>query len=156
VGAYNVASDYDLCDSVLLNSGATVHVFNDRSRFVSNSELTSDHIYVDSHTEEIVGFGTAAVTIDTPEGKERIMLIGAAYVPSFYTNLACIQKFNDKGVYWNNKENTLCYGNNKLYAYCGYHSGQTTLEYNEPKTRASREASFATQSSKQSIEPLQN
>ena len=154
-GAYNTASNYELRDSVLLASGTTVHIFNDRARFVSDIEPTSDRIYVGSHMEEIAGFGTAAVTIDDPKGKKQILLTGAAYMPGFDTNLVCIQKLNDKGVYWNNEENTLYYGDNETYAHCGYHYGRTTLEYNEPK-RDSREASFATQSLKQSSKPLLN
>jgi len=42
------------------------------------------------YTEKIVGFGTAVVTIDMPKGKEQILLIGAAYIPGFHTNLVCI------------------------------------------------------------------
>ena len=157
-GAYNTTSktsNYELRDSVILGLGTTIHVFNDRARFVSDIEPTSDRIYVGSHTEEIVGFGTAAVTIDHSKGKKQILLTGAAYVPGFHTNLVCIQKLNDKGVYWNNKENTLYYGDNEMYAHCGRHYGLTTLEYNEPK-RDLREASSATQSLKQSSKPLLN
>ena len=62
------------------------------------------------------------VILNTPKGKEQILLIGAAYIPGFHTNLVYTQKLNKKEVYWNNKENTLFYSNNKTYAYCGYHS----------------------------------
>ena len=146
-GTFNLASKYELRDSVLLDSGTNLHVFNNRARFVSEIEPTSDQLYAGSHTEEIVGYGTATVTIDHPDGKRQILLTGAAFVPSFHTNLVCLQKLNDKGVYWNNKENTLFYGDNETYAHCGYHDGQKTIEYNEPK-RASCEASIATQLSK--------
>jgi hypothetical protein len=54
--------------------------------------------------EEIVGYGTAVVTIDYSKGKKQIKLLGVAFIPGFYTNLICLQKLNDKGVYWNNKE----------------------------------------------------
>ena len=42
------------------------------------------------YTEEIVGFRIATVTINTPKGKEQILLIGAAYILGFYTNLVYI------------------------------------------------------------------
>ena len=42
-----------------------------------------------------------------PKGKKQILLTEAAFVPSFHTNLVCIQKFNVKGVYWSNKERRL-------------------------------------------------
>ena len=43
-----------------------------------------------SYIEKIVGFSTAMVTINTPKGKKKILLIGAAYVPGFHTNLIYI------------------------------------------------------------------
>ena len=48
-----------------------------------------------------------------PKGKKQILLTEAAFVPSFHTNLVCIQKLNDKGVYWNNKERRLLEANSR-------------------------------------------
>jgi len=157
VGAYNTASNYELRDSVILDSGTSLHVFNDRARFISDIEPTSERVYMGSHIEEVVGYGTAAVTIDHPKGKRQIQLSGAAFIPGFHTNLVCLNKLNDKGVYWNNKENTLFYGDNETYAYCGRHCGRNTIECNELR-RYSPEASFATQSKpvKHSSKPLLN
>jgi hypothetical protein len=83
----------------------------------------SDRLYAGSNTEDIVGYRTAIVTIDHLEGKRQMQLLRAAYVLSFHTNLVCLQKLNDKGVYWNNKENTLFSGDNETYFRCGYHYG---------------------------------
>ena len=69
IGTYSTTSDYELRDSVILDQGSTIHVINDRARFISDIEPASDHIYTGSHTEEIVGYGTAVVTIDHPKGK---------------------------------------------------------------------------------------
>jgi len=103
-------------------------------RFISKIKPFTDRVYIGLYIEEIIGFGTAMVTINMPEGKEQILFIGAAYIPGFHTNLICTRKLNDKEVYWNNKENTLFYGDNKIYAYCSYYSGQTTLKYNKLKS----------------------
>ena len=84
------------------------------------------------HTEEIVGYGTAVVMIDYPEGKRQIELLEAAYILGFYTNLVCLKKLNNKNVFWNNEKNILYYGDKVTYAHCGYHYSQTTIEYNEP------------------------
>ena len=59
----------------------------------------SDYFYTGLNTKEIVGYSTAIVIIDHREGKKQIQLLGVAYVPSFYMNLVCLQKFNNKGVY---------------------------------------------------------
>ena len=157
VGAYNISSDYHLRDSVILDPGSNVHVFNDRARFISDIEPVSEYIYTGTRTEKIVGYGTAAVTIDHPDGKKQIRLSQAAYIPGFHTNLVCLQKLNEKGVYWNNEKNTLYYGDNVTYAYCSYHGGHSTIEYNEPKESSQPVASFATQPPvKHSSKPLQN
>ena len=89
-GAYSTVSNYELRDSFILDSGTTVHVVNDRARFISDIEPTSDRLYAGSNTEEIVGYGTAIVTIDRPMGKTQMQLLRAAYVLSFYTNLVCL------------------------------------------------------------------
>ncbi len=65
VKAYSTASDYELRDSVILDQGSTVHVVNNRARFISEIKPASDRIYTGSHTEEIVGDGTAVVTISS-------------------------------------------------------------------------------------------
>ena len=156
IGTYSTTSDYELRDSVILDQGSTIHVINDRARFISDIEPASDHIYTGSHTEEIVGYGTAVVTIDHPKGKRQIELLEAAFIPGFHTNLVCLKKLNNNGVFWNNEKNILYYGDNVTYARCGYHYGQSTIEYNEPKAEDSREASFATQPLKHSSKPLRN
>ena len=49
--------------------------------------------------EKIKGYRIVAVIIDYLEGKRQILLIGAAFILSFYTNLVYIQKLNNKDVY---------------------------------------------------------
>jgi hypothetical protein len=136
-------SDYDLRDSVILSSGTTLHIINDRARFVDDIRPSTELIDAGSRLESIKGFGTAKVMINTPEGKKTITLLNAAYIPSFHTSLVCLQKLNEHGVFWDNKNNLLYYGDRQTYAYCGWHSNQSTLEYHELKQGASDEASFA-------------
>ena len=59
-----------LYNSVLFNSGTTLYVFNNLVRFISKIKPSIDYIYIGLYMEEIVGFGTAVVIIDTPKGKE--------------------------------------------------------------------------------------
>lgn len=77
------------------------------------------------------------VIINTPEGKEQVQLVRVAYILGFYISLVCLQKLNDKGVFQNNKENTLYYSKNVTYAYYSRHYGQLTLEYNKLKLKDS-------------------
>jgi len=84
----------------------------------------------------IKGIGTAAITIQTPSGPREILLAEAAYVPGFHTNLACLKKFNDKNVWWDNEKNLLYKNDHETFAYCEHHCNQQTLEYNELRPRA--------------------
>ena len=70
-----------------------------------------------------------------PKSKEQIQLIKVVYILGFYTSLVCLQKLNNKSVFWNNEENTLYYSKNIIYAYCGRHYGQLILEYNKLKVK---------------------
>ena len=86
---YNIASNYKLHNSVLLNLRTTLYIFNNRVRFISKIEPSIDCVYVGLHTEQIIGFRTAVVILNTPKGKEQILLIEAAYILGFYTSLVC-------------------------------------------------------------------
>ena len=46
-----------------------------------------DYFYTGSHTEEIISYNIAIVTISTAEGKEKIQLKKVVYILSFYINL---------------------------------------------------------------------
>ena len=123
-------------------------------RFISDIKPATGQIYMGLHTEEIVGYSTAVVTIDHPKGKRQIQFLETAFILDFYTNLMSLKKLNKKGIYWNNKENIQYYGNKVTYTHCSYHCDQSTLKYNKPKEDLI-EASFVTQSPiKHSLKPL--
>jgi len=48
--------------------------------------------------DPIKGIGTAVITIQTLLGPRKIFLASAVYVLAFYTNLACLKKFNKKNI----------------------------------------------------------
>ena len=73
--------------------------------------------------------------IQTPSGPREILLAQAAYIPDFHTNLACLKKFNDKNIWWDNRRNLLYKNDHKIFAYYERHCNQSTLEYNEPRPR---------------------
>ena len=67
---YNVVSNYKLYNSVLFNLGTTLYIFNDWARFVSEIEPSTECVYVGLYMEQIVGFRTAIVILNTLKGKE--------------------------------------------------------------------------------------
>jgi hypothetical protein len=142
VGARDANTDYQLRDSVILDSATNVHVINDRLRFVDELRPSKDFAYAGTAMVPIEGIGTAEISIQTPSGPRKILLAEAAYVPDFHTNLACLKKFNDKNVWWDNEKNLLYKNDHETFAYCEHHCNQPTLEYNEPRPRTLSEASF--------------
>ena len=99
VGAYNISSNYHLYNSIILDPGSNIYIFNNQARFINNIKPASEYIYTSIYTENIIGYSTAAVTIDHPDSKKQIWLSQVAYIPGFHTNLVCLQKLNEKGVY---------------------------------------------------------
>ena len=76
-----------LYNSIILNLGTNIYVFNNRARFISDIKPTLDYIYIGLYIEEIVGFSIAKVIINYLKGKKKIQLLGVAYILGFYINL---------------------------------------------------------------------
>jgi hypothetical protein len=109
---YEDEGQFPLIDSVILDSGATVHVFNDRSRFEDNFRTAdpSDVCVAGSHVVPIEGWGsvTIRITRTTSDGtmqhleldQERfIQLNNVAYIPSFHVNVASLRMFMKKDIH---------------------------------------------------------
>src|SRR4051794_32840295 len=98
-------SDYHLRDSFIIDSGTTLHVRNDRSRF-QDTRLTSDDkfLYTGNAAIPIEGFDSVTITIQAPEGPRLIILYEVLYVSSFHTRVASLDRLIVKGVHWDTKE----------------------------------------------------
>jgi len=97
-GAFRVSQDtthpkYELHSSVILDSGATLHIGNDKARF---TELTpandGNFLYAGDDHVRIEAYGTMEVIVQTNgylEGR-KIMLTKAAFVLSFHTSIVSL------------------------------------------------------------------
>jgi len=54
---------------VIFDLGTSLHVFNDRARFISDIKPIIKRVYISSYIEEIVGYSIAAVIINNLKGK---------------------------------------------------------------------------------------
>lgn len=81
---------YPLRDSVIFDSGTTIHAINNRSRFVDELQLSNDFVYAGTGLDPIKDFKTAEITIQILDGTRRIQLKNAVYILSFYTSLVCL------------------------------------------------------------------
>ena len=116
---------YDLHLSVILDSGVSCHVGNNRSKFTSFTLATNgDTLYAGENIIPIKGYGTYKVIIQINGHGRTIQLANTAYVPSFHCSVASLRLFNTKGVFWDNKTNRLIYGDHN------YHFTDTPMVYN--------------------------
>jgi hypothetical protein len=93
---------YPIKDSFILNSGATIHVCNSRSRFQSFRKCDpSDVVYAGLEKMPMVGVGSVDITISTGTTTRNFRLENAAFIPSFHTNVVSLSKFTAVGVHWN-------------------------------------------------------
>ena len=93
-------SNYQLHDSIILNSGASLHVCNNWSYFqIFNLVTKESFVYVGNTVIPIKGFRYVTVIIQTLTRLRKIKLLDIAYIPLFYTTVALLEKFVFKNVY---------------------------------------------------------
>ena len=98
------ASGYKLRDSFILDSGADTHVCNDRSRFHTFQEATTD-----DNMPETLKF--RSVNLDQSTSPSNV-----AYIPTFHTNVVSLRRFTAKNVYWDREEHANTSGSTVLQA----------------------------------------
>jgi len=124
-----------LKNSFILDSGATAHVCNNQNRFTNLRKAQGEQLIAGNTTIPIIGFGNIQITIQSPNGPRVITLKDTAYVPSFHTNVVALRRFNQKGVYWDQMNNTLI-RDNQTFGYIEERHQQWVLEYNSPSNSA--------------------
>jgi Pol polyprotein len=93
-------SDYTLCKSTLLDSGTTVDIFNDLSRFQDFRKAPRNHVVrCGNHFARVPGHGN--VYVDVREGNRQgvLRIRDAAYCPDFMTNLVSFLKLKQRGIF---------------------------------------------------------
>ncbi|KAK9490988.1 hypothetical protein V1508DRAFT_463615 [Lipomyces doorenjongii] len=114
-GSFSI-NNYCLINSVILDSGSPMHIFNDISRFEDFHRPDTDTVVVAGDTEcSIEGYGRVNIHVKGPNGPRPISLEHVAYIPGFATNVASLRKFYDKGVDWNIRANRLLYQGEVLW-----------------------------------------
>ena len=92
--------------STILDSGTTIHVFNDLSRFQNFRKAPRYHYIIAGGSEvPILGYGDVHLQVVRPDGKKgTLRLKDVAFCTDFATNLVSFQLLRDKGYYWDNKK----------------------------------------------------
>jgi hypothetical protein len=85
-----------LNNSFILDSGATCHVYNDKSRFTDlRIALDDDVLYARESVILIEGFGTVAVIVTIIEEPKQytLYLYNVVLISLFYTSVASLRLF---------------------------------------------------------------
>ena len=93
---------YVLCNSTILDSGSSIHIFNDRSRFRDFRPAPADSSVLTGGGNCLIeGYGTVDVTVQTDgDQQSTIELRDTAYCPSFQCNIASMRRFARNNVFF--------------------------------------------------------
>ena len=126
-------TDYPLLNSYILDSGATHHVCNDRSRF-SDFRPASDEETLTSGNGKVKvgGYGTIWVRATCPgyPNGRLIHLRNTIYIPSFSTNVVSFNSFFNNDIHWDTAKQRLTY-HGEIYCLVEQKHLQWVLEYHE-------------------------
>jgi hypothetical protein len=129
------AATYLLANSVILDSGATIHVFNKRSRFVTFTPAKlGDVLWAGDTQIPIQGYGDVEIRVNSPYGPRQIRLLDAAFCKGIHCNLASLKELRKRGFYWDNKpQDTLLkrYVDDSVVCSLQEQGGQFVLEHNQ-------------------------
>src|ERR1700740_1295021 len=87
--------------SAILDSGASLHVFNDLSRFSSFQKAPrGDYLLAGASEVPILGYGHVDIRITKQNGTKGILrLKGVAFCPNFVTNIVSFRLLRAKGIH---------------------------------------------------------
>jgi hypothetical protein len=123
-------SSYELRRSVILDSGATVHVCNDRTKMSDlRPAFEGEQLIAGSSYIPIEGWGTMRIQVKDGKVVRDLDLKNAALIPSFHTNLASLRLFIKGGVHWDTRQNRLTYDNNLKFCDIEVKYDQWVLQY---------------------------
>ena len=112
VTSASTGRQYMLNKSFILDSGATCHVCNDKSRFTNFRLPTEDDVlYAGESVIPTEGFGTVSVTVTTSEEPSQytFKLHDVVLISSFHTSVASLRLFMTQGVHWDTENLQLIY-----------------------------------------------
>ncbi|CEL02103.1 hypothetical protein ASPCAL03275 [Aspergillus calidoustus] len=97
--SFSTESSYELQNCFILDSGASVHVCNDRSRFQDFMEEDQRTLRAGDTIMRIEGRGNVRITPNSKKGIS-ILLRDVAFVPGFHTNILSARRMKRAGYRW--------------------------------------------------------
>ena len=123
---------YPLKNSAILDSGTTIHIFNEITRFLNfRTADPGDFVWAGEHKVPIQGYGNLDIEVQGPKGKRILRLYDVAFCEDFTCNLVSLRQLHKRGLWWDNRPgyNHLRQNNNSVVAILEDHHDQFVLEY---------------------------
>jgi hypothetical protein len=134
--AYNATFStvqYPLKHSAILDSGSTIHIFNEISRFLHfRAAPNGDFVWAGDNKVKIQGYGDVDIEIHGPNGRQILRLFDVAFCEDFACNLVSLRQLLKQDLWWDNRpnKNNLCrISDNSIVARLQFHCDQFVLEY---------------------------
>lgn len=125
---------YELNNSWILDSGASIHITNHISKFleINSTSDVNEILWAGNTVIPIEGYGVIEVTVRNPKYPfGRILrLFNVAYVPTMHINVVSLRLLNIAIVHWNTETSCLTY-KGRHYADTPSLFNQWVLEYNQ-------------------------
>ncbi|KAF7174442.1 hypothetical protein CNMCM5623_007239 [Aspergillus felis] len=101
-------SAYELRDSWIVDSGADIHICNDRTRFLTYEPVEDEYARFGATDVQILGYGKVELTAIGMNGKAHILeLSRVAYLPECHTNLLSTFQMMKHGFYLNQRKHVI-------------------------------------------------
>jgi hypothetical protein len=95
---------YPLKHSAILDSGTTLHIFNEISRFLRfRTAPTGDFVWAGDTKVKIQGYGDVDIEIAGATRKQVMRLSDVAFCEDFACNLVSLRQLHKQGYWWDNR-----------------------------------------------------
>jgi transposase InsO family protein len=126
-------SVYPLKNSAILDSGTTIHIFNQITRFLNfRTALPGDFVYAGNSQVPIKGYGEVDIHVSESQQQQHILrLYDVAFCEGFACNLVSLRQLHRQGYWWDNKSpnNALRSKDNTLVCHLVDSQDQFVLEH---------------------------
>lgn len=135
--SFTTSKIYELCNSAILDSGSTIHIFNDITRFFNWIEADEeDYVFAGDSQVQILGYGDVDIIVKTSEGIRRVVrLREVAYCEGFACNIVSLRKLHRLGWRWDTGKGLVINTFGKEVCAVSDRADQFVLEYISPNTK---------------------
>ena len=124
---------YKLVNSWILDGSSDTRVCNNPKQFhLERIATKKDVIMVGKTTHQIETLGTVEIIAKSSRGLISIKLLNVALITEFFTNLICLDRFEQKSVF-HHSENSRLQQKGETFCYVNRMSSYKMIEYNPPE-----------------------